>query len=222
MFCIFVQLQVEDKEMSMQLTEKQQRALEFIQSEIGDRGRPPTLREIGSEIGVTSTNGVRYVLDALVRKGFLERSPMLSRGIELTERSMKPNMRSDIREVPVLGRIAAGVPITATENHEGRVLVDKSIAPTDDTFALRVRGESMIDAGIREGDVIFARPQRTADSGDIVVAMIGDEATVKYYKPVGARILLEPANTRFKPIIVETGTPGFQILGKVVGLMRKF
>lgn len=208
--------------MSMQLTEKQQRALEFIQSEIGDRGRPPTLREIGSEIGVTSTNGVRYVLDALVRKGFLERSPMLSRGIELTERSMKPNMRSDIREVPVLGRIAAGVPITATENHEGRVLVDKSIAPTDDTFALRVRGESMIDAGIREGDVIFARPQRTADSGDIVVAMIGDEATVKYYKPVGARILLEPANTRFKPIIVETGTPGFQILGKVVGLMRKF
>ncbi len=208
--------------MCTQLTEKQQRALEFIQSEIGDRGRPPTLREIGSEIGVTSTNGVRYVLDALVRKGFLERSPMLSRGIELTERSMKPNMRSDIREVPVLGRIAAGVPITATENHEGRVLVDKSIAPTDDTFALRVRGESMIDAGIREGDVIFARPQRTADSGDIVVAMIGDEATVKYYKPVGARILLEPANTRFKPIIVETGTPGFQILGKVVGLMRKF
>ncbi|MCB1059451.1 MAG: transcriptional repressor LexA [Calditrichaeota bacterium] len=208
--------------MGMQLTEKQQRALEFIQSEIVDRGRPPTLREIGGEIGVSSTNGVRYVLDALVRKGYLERSPMLSRGIELTDRSIKPSLKSGVRDVPILGRIAAGIPITATENHEGRVTVDRSIAPTDDTFALRVRGESMIEAGIHEGDVIFARPQRTADSGDIVVAMIGEEATVKYYKPVGSRILLEPANSRFKPIIVETGTPGFQILGKVVGLMRKF
>lgn len=206
--------------MGMQLTEKQQRALDFIRAEISDRGRPPTLREIGSQIGVTSTNGVRYVLDALVRKGFLERSPMLSRGIELTERSAKPKL--EVREVPILGRIAAGIPITATENHEGRVTVDKSIAPTDDTFALRVRGESMVDAGIREGDVIFARPQRTADSGDIVVAMIGEEATVKFYRPIGGRILLEPANSRFKPIIVESGTPGFQILGKVVGLMRKF
>ncbi len=206
--------------MGMQLTEKQQRALDFIRAEIDDRGRPPTLREIGSQIGVTSTNGVRYVLDALVRKGYLERSPMLSRGIELTERSAKP--KPDVREVPILGRIAAGIPITATENHEGRVTVDRSIAPTEDTFALRVRGESMIDAGIREGDVIFARPQRTADSGDIVVAMIGEEATVKFYRPIGGRILLEPANSRFKPIIVESGTPGFQILGKVVGLMRKF
>lgn len=208
--------------MAEQLTEKQQRALKFIQTEIIDRGRPPTLREIGSQIGVTSTNGVRYVLDALVRKGYLERSPMLSRGIELTERSNRANSGANVREIPILGRIAAGIPMTATENHEGRITVDKSFAPTDDTFALRVRGESMIDAGIREGDVIFARPQRTADSGDIVVAMIGEEATVKYYKPVGARILLEPANSRFKPIIVETGTPGFQILGKVVGLMRKF
>lgn len=208
--------------MSEQLTEKQQRALRFIQAEITDRGRPPTLREIGGEIGVTSTNGVRYVLDALVRKGYLERSPMLSRGIELTERSLVGGGRTTSREVPIVGRIAAGIPITATENIESRVTVDRSIAPTDDTFALRVRGESMIEAGIHEGDVIFARPQRTADSGDIVVAMIGEEATVKYYRPMGGRILLEPANSRFKPIIVESGTPGFLILGKVVGLMRKF
>ena len=116
--------------MGMQLTEKQQRALQFIQSEISDRGRPPTLREIGSHIGVSSTNGVRYVLDALVRKGYLERSPMLSRGIELTDRSVRPNPKSDVREIPILGRIAAGIPITATENHEGRISVDKSIAPT--------------------------------------------------------------------------------------------
>ncbi|NUO18326.1 transcriptional repressor LexA [bacterium] len=208
--------------MGMQLTEKQQRALQFIQSEITDRGRPPTLREIGSQIGVSSTNGVRYVLDALVRKGYLERSPMLSRGIELTDRSGKAAPKSEVREVPIIGRIAAGLPVTATENIEGRLSVDKSFAPADDTFALRVRGESMIDAGIREGDVIFARPQRTADAGDIVVALIGEEATVKYYKPVAGRILLEPANSRFKPIIVEQGTPGFHILGKVVGLMRKF
>ncbi|MCB9366614.1 MAG: transcriptional repressor LexA [Calditrichaeota bacterium] len=208
--------------MPEQLTEKQQRALKFIQLEIRDKGRPPTLREIGGEIGVSSTNGVRYVLDALVRKGFLERSPMLSRGIELTERSMIHAGAPGTRDIPILGRIAAGIPITATENLEGRVTVDRSIAPTDDTFALRVRGESMIEAGIHEGDVIFARPQRTADTGDIVVAMIGDEATVKYYRLMGNRILLEPANSRFKPIVVESGTPGFQILGKVVGLMRKF
>lgn len=207
--------------MPEQITEKQRNALEFIQKEINERGRPPTLREIGSEIGVSSTNGVRYVLDALERKGYLERSPMLSRGIELTPRSMSRVEPPNMRTVPVLGRIAAGLPLLAEQNIERHVTVDKSIARSEDTFALSVRGDSMIEAGIHEGDVIFARPQNSADSGDIVVALLGDEATVKYFKPQGDRVLLEPANRYFSPIIVEKGTPGFRILGKVVGLMRK-
>jgi repressor LexA len=207
--------------MTDQLTEKQRNALEFVQKEIKERGRPPTLREIGSQIGVSSTNGVRYVLDALERKGYLERSPMLSRGIELTERTSQKADRTTTRTVPVLGRIAAGMPLLATQNIESHVTVDRSIARTEDTFALSVRGDSMIDAGIHEGDVIFARPQNSADSGDIVVALLGEEATVKYFRPQGDRVLLEPANRYFSPIVIEKGTPGFRILGKVVGLMRK-
>jgi repressor LexA len=208
--------------MAEQLTDKQQKALQFIQAEIRAKGRPPTLREIGGKIGITSTNGVRYVLDALQRKGYLERSPMLSRGIELTGRAGAPTPeRNGVREIPIIGRVAAGAPLLATENIEGHVSADRSIAGGDDTFALRIRGDSMIDAGIREGDVIFARPQHTADPGDIVVALLGEEATVKYYKPQGDRVLLEPANRYFTPIIVDRGTPGFKILGKVIGLMRK-
>lgn len=204
-----------------QLTDKQKKALAFIQAEIRAKGRPPTLREIGSHIGVTSTNGVRYLLDTLVRKGYLSRSPMLSRGIELTSRSGMMPATDNTREIPIIGRVAAGIPLLAHENLEGHIRVDRSMAPSDETFALRVRGDSMKDAGILEGDVIFAKPQSTADSGDIVVALLGDEATVKFYKPQSERICLEPANRYYSPIVVEKGTPGFRILGRVIGLMRK-
>jgi repressor LexA len=207
--------------MTEQLTEKQKKALAFIQTEIRTKGRPPTLREIGSHIGVSSTNGVRYLLDTLVRRGYLARSPMLSRGIELTSRSGLIPPSDNTREIPIVGRVAAGIPLLATENLEGHIRVDRSIATTDETFALRVRGDSMKDAGILEGDVIFAKPQNTADSGDIVVALLGDEATVKFYKPQSERICLEPANRYYSPIVVEKGTPGFRILGRVIGLMRK-
>lgn len=206
-----------------QLTEKQTKALAFIKAEIKSKGRPPTLREIGAIIGVSSTNGVRYLLDTLERKGYLNRSPMLSRGIELTARSGggPRGPEEETREVPILGRVAAGAPLLAEQNIEARVRVDRTVATSDDTFALRVRGDSMKDAGILEGDVIFAKPQSTATPGDIVVALIGEEATVKYFKPQGERIVLEPANRYYNPIIVERGTPGFKILGRVIGLMRK-
>jgi repressor LexA len=204
-----------------QLTEKQQKTLTFIQEEIKRKGRPPTLREIGAEVGISSTNGVRYLLEALERKGYLVRSAMLSRGIELTARAAVATNFGPIREIPILGRVAAGTPLLAVENIEGHVLVDRNIVGQEETFALRIKGDSMKDAGILEGDVIFAKPQATADRGEIVVAMLGDEATVKYYQPQGNRIRLEPANSYFPPIIVEKGTPGFRILGKVIGLMRK-
>ncbi len=208
--------------MGEQITEKQQKALQFIHSEIKTKGRPPTLREIGAVIGVTSTNGVRYLLDTLERKGYLKRSAMLSRAIELTSRVTGPEPSEDnTRDVPILGRIAAGAPLLAQEHIEAHVRVDRTVATSDDTFALKVRGDSMKEAGILEGDVIFAKPQSTANPGDIVVALLGDEATVKYFRPHGERVHLEPANRYYNPIIVERGTPGFRILGRVIGLMRK-
>ncbi len=208
--------------MAEQLTEKQQKALQFIQSEIKSKGRPPTLREIGAVIGVSSTNGVRYLLDTLERKGYLKRSAMLSRAIELTSRtSGSDSADAETRDIPILGRIAAGAPLMAHEHIEAHVRVDRTIATSDDTFALKVRGDSMKEAGILEGDVIFAKPQATANPGDIVVALIGEEATVKYFRPQGDRVHLEPANRYYNPIIVERGTPGFRILGRVIGLMRK-
>lgn len=207
--------------MSDQLSEKQEKALSYIQDQIVSRGRPPTLREIGAEIGVSSTNGVRYLLDTLERRGYLQRSPMLSRGIELTARTAITRGLQDSRDVPLIGRVAAGIPLLAVENVEGHVRVDRSIASSEETFALRVRGDSMKEAGILEGDIIFAKPQNTAGSGDIVVALLGEEATVKFYRPQSDRICLEPANRYYSPIIIEKGTPGFQILGRVIGLMRK-
>lgn len=207
--------------MGEQLSEKQEKALSYIREQIVNRGRPPTLREIGAEIGISSTNGVRYLLDSLERRGYLQRSPMLSRGIELTARTAITRSLQDSRDVPLIGRVAAGIPLLAVENVEGHVRVDRSIAPSDETFALRVRGDSMKEAGILEGDIIFAKPQNTASSGDIVVALLGEEATVKFFRPQNDRICLEPANRYYSPIIVEKGTPGFQILGRVIGLMRK-
>jgi repressor LexA len=207
--------------MAEELTDKQKKALAYIQAEIRQHGRPPTLREIGAEIGISSTNGVRYLLDTLQRKGFLQRSPMLSRGIELSSRVAVTLPFENTREVPLIGRVAAGTPLLATENLEGHIRVDRSIASSDETFALKVRGDSMKEAGILEGDVIFARPQTTAEPGDIVVALLGEEATVKFFRPQNDKICLEPANRYYSPIVVEKGTPGFRILGRVIGLMRK-
>lgn len=210
------------KQEKLELTEKQKKALAFIQNHLQKHARPPTLRELGKEVGVTSTNGVRYMLDSMAKKGVLVRHAMLSRGIELTSKvAVGITQTIDFREIPIIGRVAAGMPLLATENLEGHIRVDRSIAGGDDTFALRVRGDSMKDAGILEGDVIFARPQSTAESGDIVVALLGDEATVKYFKPQNDKICLEPANRYYSPIVVEKGTPGFRILGRVIGLMRK-
>jgi len=205
--------------MRPELTEKQERTLKFIQRYIQEHDRPPTFREIGEAIEVASTNGVRYVLDVLVRKGFLSRSPLLSRGIALTERAQ--GRRRNVRLIPLLGRISAGSPLLAEENLEGRVAADPAVAGGADTFALRVKGDSMKEAGIFDGDILFARPQSTAQKGDIVVAMLEGEATVKYFRPEKNRICLMPANPRFSPIIVEKGKRDFQILGKVIGLMRK-
>ncbi|MBU1935780.1 transcriptional repressor LexA [bacterium] len=203
----------------MELNDKQKNALDFIVRYLREHDRPPTLREVGKAIGVSSTNGVRYLIDGLISKGYLSRSPSVSRGISLTDKTMRQH--GSLRMVPLIGRIAAGSPLLAEENLEGQIAVDPNLIGRSETFALRVKGESMRDAGIMDGDVLFARPQSSAQKGDIVIALLDNEATVKYFRPEGNRICLQPANPKFNPIFVEKKSPDFRILGKVIGLMRK-
>jgi repressor LexA len=208
--------------MPKELTDRQQVIFDFISRIIRSRGAPPTIREIMDEFEISSTNGVRTTLAALERKGHIRRLPRLSRGIELVESAETEMLALETIEVPILGRVAAGAPILAAENLEGVVHVDKSMATGGDLFALRVQGESMKNAGILDGDLVVARQQEQANRGEIVVAVIEDEATVKrfYQDPDGVR--LEPENESFHTIHVTADSGEFRIAGKVVGLMRRF
>ena len=226
------------------LTHRQQMVLEYIRRSITDRGYPPTLREIGSFMGIRSTNGVNDHLRALERKGYLTREDMKSRALRPTMDVPLPKSTSandadgahdadghshpvveDERlvEVPVIGRVAAGVPILAEQNVVDTVRIDRMLVRGGrDVFALRVQGESMIEAGIHDGDYIFVRKQPSASRGDIVVALLGDEATVKYYFPEKEHVRLQPANAAMAPIYVRASDfRATMILGIVVGVYRK-
>jgi repressor LexA len=175
------------------------------------------LREIGSHFGIRSTNGVNDHLRALEKKGFLHRE-------DLKSRALRPLFTADdFVEVPVLGRVAAGQPMLAVENYEDSVKVDRFfIGQNREVFALRVKGDSMIEAGIFDGDYVFIRKQLQASSGEIVVAMIGDEATVKRYYPEGDTIRFQPANAAMSPIIVrKRDFRSVNLLGVVIGVYRK-
>jgi len=212
------------------LTPRQKEVFEFIQSRSEESRLPPTVREIGEAFQISSTNGVRSILGALIKKGYIKRSPRLSRGIELLENfptstqlkklSGKLNQEMSI-EIPILGRIAAGQPILAVQNLEGTVTVDRDfLARQTNVFALRVKGDSMIQAGILDGDLVFARQQNTAEDGQIVAAIVDDEATVKYYKPRASVIELHSANPKYAPIVVSSSR-SFAIAGRIIGVMRK-
>lgn len=198
------------------LTDKQRSIYQFIQDRIVARGHAPTIREIGEAFGIRSTNGVRTHLTALIKKGLLKKQGFISRGLELA----RP-LAGRVGRVPLVGSVPAGSPIDAIENIEGEIAVDFTFLPSGDSFSLRVRGESMKDAGILDGDVVLVKKQETALKGDIVVALIDGEATVKRYHPQKAKIILEPANEAFQPIVFERGAGDFRIAGKVVGLMRR-
>lgn len=187
--------------------------LEYIERFTDQRGFPPTIREIGQEFGIASTNGVRYHLTRLEQSGKLKRNGKISRGIET---SRKPARAAGI---PILGRVAAGQPILAEESYEGRLETEDLFGASRELFALRVRGDSMIDAGVLENDYVVVRQQDTASSGDMVVALLEDEATVKYYRPGAGGIELVPANAKYKPIAVRPNQQ-FKILGVVRGLVR--
>ena len=197
----------------MQLTERQQEVYEFVRECITRNGAPPTLREIGEHFGMNSTNAVRDVLSALERKGYINRSEYKSRGIELAL-----EVRSEVRVLPVVGRVAAGSPILAIENIDQHIAVDASLVPSGEIFSLKVQGDSMHNAGIHDGDYVFVKSQKTAQPGDMVVAIIEDEATVKWYRPYRGKIYLEPDNPDYEPILVSRQA---ELAGKVVGMMRR-
>jgi len=209
------------------LTERQRTIWVFIAEEATKNGYPPTIREIGFRFGISSTNGVRSLLGALETKGVIKRQPFLSRGIEILkwpDHLRQPDYARDLKftVIPIVGRVAAGTPILAEENIEGEIIIDRSLFPSGDGFALRVAGNSMVEAGIRDGDIVLARPDLPLEVGSIVVALIGEEATVKYYYPERSRVRLEPANSAYGPIIIEKGTPDFKLVGRVVGLYRRY
>jgi repressor LexA len=208
------------------LTKRQAQTLDFIRQSIEERGYPPTLREIGESMGIRSTNGVNDHLRALERKGYLRREDMKSRALRLVSQEPEPsaNLDENLLEIQVLGRVAAGLPLLAEENEVvDTVRIDRMMVRGGrDVFGLRVQGDSMVDAGILNGDYIFVRKQASADRGDIVVALIGDEATVKYYFPEKDYVRFQPANDQMAPILVRaTDFRPTMLLGIVVGVYRR-
>lgn len=203
------------------LTERQQEIFEYIRECTQSSKMPPTVREIGDRFNISSTNGVRSILAALIKKGYIKRSPRLSRGIEILDESSISTESTNSIEIPIIGRVAAGQPILAVQNIEGTVTVDRDfLASRSDVFALRVKGDSMINAGILDGDLIFAKQQQSAERGEIIVAQVDNEATIKYFQPQHDWIELHPANPKYRPIIVKPECP-FSIAGRVIGVMRK-
>lgn len=199
------------------LTTRQEAVLQFINEHIQDQGFPPTLREIGKHFGIRSTKGVNDHLAALERKGWIRRHPELSRGIEVV--GAVTAVADNVESLPLLGNIAAGVPLLASENVEQHISIDRSLARGGE-FMLCVQGDSMINAHICDGDYIVVRSQETAEDGEIIAALIDDEATVKRFFREGARVRLQPENDSMRPIYADPSTNDIRILGKVVGVFR--
>ena len=192
--------------------------LDYIERETSSTGVPPSIRQIGTALGISSTNGVRLHLQALQKKGYIRRSQRTSRGIVSLNRlsaAASPS-RSTTVDIPILGRVAAGTPIMAAENHEGSLTLDATLIKNQESFALRVNGDSMINAGILDGDIVVVRLQQGADNGDIVVARVGEEATVKRFYREQDAIRLQPENPSLTPIY----STDVEICGKVVALVR--
>ena len=217
------------------LTQRQKMVLEFIQNTINADGYPPTLREIGNFMGIRSTNGVNDHLRALERKGYLTRKDMKSRTLRPTpavDRMLSgnggleasvANDGDNMVDIPILGRVAAGALQEAVEQPADHVRIDRMlIGSPRDVFGLRVRGDSMIEAGIHDGDYVFVRKQLDASRGQIVIALVGDEATCKYFFPEREHVRLQPANHEMAAILIpKTDWRDTQLLGVVVGVYRK-
>lgn len=201
--------------MYLDLSQRQNEILSFIKQEIRRKGYPPSVREIGDAVGLMSSSTVHGHLQTLEDKGYIRRDATKPRAIEVLESSSDvPDKK--VVQVPIVGRVTAGLPILAQENIEDTFPLPAEMVNSDNVFFLKVRGESMINAGILNGDFILVRQQNTANNGDIVVALIGDEATVKRFFKEKTLIRLQPENIMMEPIYSQD----VMILGKVVGVFR--
>ena len=204
----------------MDLTKRQQEIFEFIKRYSAKYGYPPTVRDIGKAVGLASSSTVHAHLANLERIGLLRRDPTKPRAIELLDRAaagVQAGVQALVRPgLPLVGQVAAGQPVLAEENIEEYVQTPSFAGGEEGEFLLRVRGESMKDAGILEGDLVVVRPQETAQDGDIVVALVGEEATVKRFFQEEDHVRLQPENAAMEPI----RTRDVRVLGRVVGLMR--
>ncbi|MBE3573289.1 MAG: transcriptional repressor LexA [Moorella humiferrea] len=204
--------------MTPDLTPRQEMVLNYIRHFIEVHGYPPTVRDICRATGLRSSSTVHGHLSRLEKKGYIRRDPTRSRAIEIVATAQGlPRPSRNIVSVPLLGKITAGQPILAVENIEDVFPLPSEFAGSENAFMLQVQGDSMIEAGIHEGDYLFVRPQDHADNGDIVVALLGEEATVKYFYRYDDHIELVPANSHMQPIRTEQ----VKILGKVIGLYRR-
>ena len=202
--------------MLSELTLRQRQIYEFLARTVREKGYAPSIPEIGRRFRIASTNGVSDHLKALERKGYIRRAG--NRALEILSlrgRSLVP----EAREVPILGRIRAGSPLLAEEHIEGFLTVAHEMARGREVFALKVKGDSMIEDGILDGDCVIIRRQESADNGEIVAALIGEEATLKRFYRKGPTVTLKPGNKNYAPTVVTRGE--FRVLGKVVGLIRE-
>ena len=199
------------------ITKKQQEILDYLKSQILNKGYPPAVRDICDAVHLKSTSSVHSHLETLEKNGYIRRDPTKPRAIEILDENFNITRR-ELVSIPMVGRVAAGEPLLAVENIQGYFPVPAEYVPNTDTFMLRVKGESMINAGIFDGDSILVAKQETARNGDIVVALVEDSATVKTFYREDDHIRLQPENDTMDPIIVQDCS----ILGKVFGVFRLF
>lgn len=198
------------------ISERQRRILNFIKKDVMNKGYPPSVREIGEAVGLQSSSTVHAHLCKLEELGYIRRDPAKPRAIEILDDENRPKIKSI--DVPVLGRVTAGNPILAVENIEEYYPIPRSFVEHEDVFILKIKGDSMIEAGILDGDYVLIERQETAENGNIVVALLeGEEATVKRFYHEGTYVRLQPENSTMEPIIVDD----VLILGRVIGVFRR-
>jgi len=202
-----------------ELTPEQERVFSHVVKVRSDRGFPPTVREIAEALGYKSINNVRQHLRLIERKGYIKVLPGKARGIEIVAAVEKEYDESV--GIPLIGAVAAGKPITAVENLDGYVTLDKSIFKGEGLFALRIKGDSMIGIGILNGDIVVVRQKSSAEHGEVVVAIIDNEATLKRYVKEGGQVLLRAENPAYNDIVLSPGSD-IRIAGKLVGVIRKY
>lgn len=199
------------------ISDKQKEILEFIKNEILNKGYPPTVRDIGEAVHLKSTSSVHSHLETLEKNGYIRRDPTKPRAIEIIDENFNLTRR-EVVNVPLVGQVAAGEPILAVQNIETYFPIPAEFMPNEESFLLRVKGESMVNAGIFSGDNVLVKKQPVAENGDIVVALVDDSATVKTFYKENGHIRLQPENDTMDPIIVDD----CEIVGKVFGVFRFF